>query len=489
MTSSRVARASIWAIAGGASQYLVTFFLLIYLAQVLSPRDFGLMATVAIGLDLGMQIARWGQIELLQQKRYMNDDARNQALRISLVIALLFAFAFAIFAQPLARFYESPELATMLYLCAPVFILSSLSATAEGILRSQFRFKNLAYRGSVAAVIGGGVAIALAATGFGALALAAQRLVQSVVSGFWVWSAVDWRPNFRSRTPYSSLLMWDGANMMTGSLLPLIVPRSIDLFVSITMGPAALGLLRIAFRIFEFVGQLAIMPLVGVANAQLATLANHPEGLRQSYLRFTQVSATLLCPLMIGFAVVAPEAVPLIFGPNWVSTIPLVQMVSILALTAPPNYFFPTAMIALGQGRLVLRQAIFQVVVGLSLAAVAAQISLTAVLISQIIRGFLITGYTFADLRRHAGLRVREAVRSLAPPYMATAAMAGAMLAVRYLSEGHVSDIAMIALLGAVGAVAYCGTILLGVRLKFWPDFLVAIRRLLPEKWRRFVPA
>jgi O-antigen/teichoic acid export membrane protein len=488
VTSSRVARASAWAIAGGASQYLITFILLIYLAQVLSPRDFGLMATVAIGLDLGMQIARWGQIELLQQSRYKTDDARNQALRISLLISFAFAIVFVASAQPIARFYGSPELATMLYLCAPVFVFSSLSATAEGILRSEFRFQILAYRGSVTAVVGGIVAIGLAATGFGAFALAAQRVVQSLIAVVWVWSAVDWRPSWTARLEFSRLLMWDGANMMTGSILPLIVPRSIDLFVSITLGPAALGLLRIAFRIFEFVGQIAIMPLVGVANAQLATLSDNLAGLRQSYLRFTQVSATLLCPLMIGFAVVAPEAVPLIFGSAWVSTIPLVQMVSILALTAPPNYFFPTAMIALGQGRLVLRQAIFQVVVGLLLAAVAAQISLTAVLISQIIRGFLITGYTFADLRRHAGLTLSEAMRSLAPPYVATAMMAGAMLATRYLLGEHLSPMPLLLLLTAVGAVTYGATILAGVRLGFWPDFLLVIGRILPEKLRRFIP-
>jgi PST family polysaccharide transporter len=199
MTSSRVARASFWAIAGGMSQYLITFGLLVYLARILSPRDFGLMATITIGLDLGMQIARWGQVELLQQGRYKTDEARNQAFRISIAIALCFAAIFVVVAPALARAYESPELATMLYLCAPVFLFSSASATAEGILRSEFRFQTLAYRGSVTALIGGAVAIWLAVSGYGALALAAQRFVQAAISVVWVWSAVAWRPKFRTK--------------------------------------------------------------------------------------------------------------------------------------------------------------------------------------------------------------------------------------------------------------------------------------------------
>lgn len=484
MTRSRVAHASIWAVAGSMSQYLITFGLLVFLARVLDPRDFGLMATVTIGLDLGMQIARWGQVELLQQSRYQSDDARNQALRMSLAIAFFFAATFVVSAPALARAYESPELATMMYLSAPVFLFSSMSATAEGILRNQFRFQTLAFRGSVTAVLGGIVAIALALTGFGALALAAQRFVQSAISVIWVWAAVDWRPRFKGKITFSRPLMNDGASTMTGAILPILVPRSIDLFVSVMLGPAALGLMKIAFRILEFIGQLVIMPLVGVAHAQLARFADDHRALRQSYLRFTQLSAALICPLMIGFALVAPEAVPILFGDKWATSIPLVQLVSILALTAPPNYFFPGAMIAIGHSRLVLRQGVFQIIVGLSLAAIAVQYSLTAVLITQIIRGVVLTGYNFVDLRRHVQLGLREFVRALAPPYVATGFMTAAVVGARAGLPDGMSPLDTMLLLSGVGGITYVATIIIGARLRLWPDFLAAIIRLYRDRSR-----
>lgn len=485
--TSRVARASLWAIAGGTSQYLITFGLLIYFARVLSPHDFGLMATVTIGLDLGMQIARMGQVELLQQSRYKTDEARNQALRVSLAMAICFAVIFIIIAPLIARAYASPEMATLLYLCAPVFLFSSMSATAEGILRSEFRFQTLAYRGTTAAVLSGIVAVALVTSGFGVLALGAQRLVQSATSVVWVWSAVTWRPDFRARSRFSGAFMRDGASTMTGALLPLLVPRSIDLFVSVMLGPAQLGLLKIAFRIFEFIGQLVIMPLVGVANAQLARFADDMAGLRQSYLRFVQVSASLLCPMMVGFALVAPEAVPILFGPKWVSSISLIQMVSILALTAPPNYFFPAVMIAIGQSRLVLRQGIFQIVIGVGLAAVAAQYSLEAVLITQIVRGVLVTAYNFSDLRRFTGMQFADIARSLLPPYVSTGVMAAAMFGMRFLLPDHLSQLQLLITLVISGGAVYVATIMLGAWLKVWPDFLHLVGPILPARLRQLL--
>lgn len=487
MTSSRVARASLWAMAGGTGQYLITFGLLIYLARVLHPRDFGLMATVTIGLELGTQILRWGQVEMMQQSRHQHDDARNQALRFSMSIAIIFAAIYALSAEPLARAYRSPELATMMYLCAPIFLFSALHATADGILRSEFRFRKLAYRGSIASIVGGAVAIVLAASGFGALALAAQRLVQAGMSAIWVWSAISWRPRFGTKLPFSRALMQDGAHTMIGSILPTLVPRSIEMFISVVLGPAPLGLYKIAFRIFEFIAQLAIMPLVTVAGAELARHGADPHGLRQAYLRFTQVSASLLCPLMVGFAIVAPEAVPILFGANWVSAVPLVRLVSILALTAPPNYFFPATMIAIGQSRLIIRQGVFQIVIGLGLAAVAVQYSLFAVLLTQVIRGVLLTGYNFADLGRFTGLRLGEVVRRMAPPYVATFIMSAAMIALRVVLVDQCTPLALLVLLTAAGGLAYAGTILLGVRLAWWPDFLQVFNRLLPDRLKRFV--
>ncbi len=483
MTSSRVARAALWAVAGGTSQHLITFGLLLYLARVLDPRDFGLMAMVSIGLELGMQIVRWGQVELLQQDRHQSDDRRNQALRTSLVVAMVFASAFVVAAEPIARAYSSDELATMFYLCAPIFIFTAFHAAADSIMRSEFRFRKLAYRGSIAAILGGTVAIALAATGFGALALAGQRFIQAGVSAIWVWSSISWRPSVTLASPVSFSFVREGAQTMIGAILPTLVPRSIDLCISLVLGPTQLGLYKIAFRIFEFAAHLAVMPLVAVAGAQLAKCANDLASLRQSYLRFTQVSASLLCPAMIGFAIVAPEAVTLLFGPKWEAAVPLVQMVSILALSAPPNYFFPAAMIAIGQGRLVVRQGVLQLIVGLGLAAIAVQYSLAAILLTQIFRGYLLTAYNFLELRNHAGLRFRAVAQNMAPPYVATLVMSVVMIGLRLcLPDG--TPLGLVVIVTLAGGLTYVATIFLGVRLRVWPDYMSVIAPWVPARLR-----
>lgn len=468
---SRLLSSALWSLTGNGAQYGMVFLLLLYLARVLDLRDFGLMATVSVGLDLGTRVARWGQVELLQQKRYLNDDARNQSFRLSLGIGALFALLFVGLAQPMARYFHSAELATMMYLCAPVFLFLATGSTAEAVLRAQFRFRVLAFRSTIATLVGAVVAIVLANNGYGALALAAQRLIQAAMSGLWIWSAVNWRPSLKLHLPWSSALAREGATVMAGTLLPVAIPRTIDLIVGFTMGPVMLGIMRVAFRVNEFVGQLVIMPLVSVANAELSTRVHDRAAMVRSYLRLTQASALLMNPLLIGLALVAPEAVPFLFGPKWVGAVPFVEVVGLLAIVAPINYYFAPAMVALGQSRLVIRQGLVQIVLGAVLTAAAAQISLVAIAWAHVVRGLVVSMLNIGDLHRHMNLRLRDLARSMAPPYLATLGMTVAVLATRSLVGDTLDSNLRLALLVAIGGAGYAGILALMTLVGLWPDF------------------
>lgn len=484
--SSRLLSSSIWSIAGNSAQYIVVFFLLVYLAHILTPHDFGLMATVSVGLDLGTRIARWGQVELLQQKRYRTDDARNQSLRLSLLVAMLFAGLFIALARPASAYFHSADLETMIYLCAPVFLFSATGSTAEAVLRSEFKFNVLAYRSTVAALIGAAVAVVMANMGYGALTLAVQRLVQAVVSGLWIWTAVDWRPSLGRSVHWSGALMREGASVMTGTLLPVAVPRIIDLLIGIFMGPYMLGLMRVATRINEFVGQMVVMPLVSVANAELSHAAHDRHAMQRSYLRLTQASALLMCPALIGLALVAPEAIPFIFGKQWIEAVPFVEIIGLLAIVAPINYYFAPAMIALGQSREVVRQGALQIGLGTIFTGIAAQISLVATAWAHVSRGAVVSFFNIFDLRGHMGLSLKALARSMAVPYLATGAMALTILAARMLpAVEHIAPVLRLFLLIASGGMAYLVALALVSKAGLWPDHALILDRLLPFRRKR----
>ncbi len=477
-----VARASLWAMGGSGLQYLSLFILLAYLTRVLNPRDFGLMATLSIGLDLGLRVARWGQIELLQHADNRSDAVRNHAFWLTMAIACGPALLFIVAAWPIGAYFASSEITIMANLCAPIILLSAAGSTAEAILRNEFRFKQLAYRNTVCTLIGGAVAIGLAVQGFGATALAAQQLIQATLGTIWVWAAVAWRPSFAPVSYYSPKTARHGASIMVGSLLPQLIPRSFDLFVAILLGPVALGIMRVANRFNDFVGQMISIPLVGVAHAQFSNVASDTAAIRKGYLRLTQASAVVTCPVMIGVGLVAPEAVPLLFGIQWLPSVPIVKILSLLAMILPLSYYFSAAMLALNARRIVVRQSILDLCLGVTLAAVAACISIEAVAWAIVVRCAFTGICNTIDLRKHVGLRLTELAHYLAAPYAATLTMTATVMALRFVFAEGRSPMQTLLLLTVGGAIAYATTIFVGARLGHWPNDGLDFRRGLPSR-------
>ena len=474
--TSRLAGAAAWSIGGSGLQYAISFGLLVYLAHILEPHDFGLIATVSIGLDLGTRVARWGQVELLQQTRYRSDQARNQSLRLSVAIGIAFTLAFLLVAGPVGAAFHSRVLTTMILVCAPVFLFSAVGSTAEALLRTEYRFHLIAVRNTVTALIGAVVAVWLIHWGYGVMALAVQRLVQAAIANLWVWSALHWRPRLSARTGWSTELFHEGTDIMLGTLMPLLVPRSIDLFVGAFIGTAQLGLMRVGTRINDFVGQVVVMPLVSVANTHLSALSADLAGIRASYLRLTQASAVLMCPSLVGLSLVAPEAIPLIFGAKWAGSVPFVQVTGLLGVVAPINYYFAPTMMALGRSKLVMRQGLIQVGLGLGLAICGAMISLLAVAVANLVRGTIVAVWNLAVLGKAMQLRARDVAAYLAAPYLGTMIMVLAVTLLRHVMPAETSAIVRLLVLSGAGAATFSAVVSGGHKLGWWPSHAALFR-------------
>lgn len=102
----------------------------------------------------------------------------------------------------------------------------------------------------------------------------------------------------------------------------MIEPTKINqILLGIVAGPAVLGIFFFARRICEILQELTIGTLLPVTRVLFASLQTEKEQRRKAFILSSFAAATAAFPLFIGFIIVAPTAIPFVFGSKWLAAI------------------------------------------------------------------------------------------------------------------------------------------------------------------------
>jgi O-antigen/teichoic acid export membrane protein len=307
---------------------------LVVLARLLDPREFGLAASAMVVLGLTERISEAGITNAIIAKKTTDRDVLSSLYWANILIGGAFALAMVAVIPAVTSFFDQPDLAELLLLGAPALLIAPFGQLYGALLARELDFKPLAGIEVTAAVAGTAAAIAAAAAGVGAAALilgwltqAATRSIALAVRG---WSIE--RPRRRLRRDDLHGYLSFGAYQI-GERVANYLGSNLDYaLIGAYIGQAALGIYSVAFRLIT-VPQMKLNPvLTRVAYPVFALRSHDDAALRRGFLELSRAVAFVSFPLMAGLAVVAPQFVPVAFGPQWEESIPILQILTILGV-------------------------------------------------------------------------------------------------------------------------------------------------------------
>jgi O-antigen/teichoic acid export membrane protein len=294
------------------------------------------------------------------------------------------------------------------------------------------------------------------------------------------WHAYRWMPGRRFSFDVLRELAGFSASMTLTQILFVALVRVQDVIIGRMIGTAAVGVYRTAWRTIELIAQGMIMPFSQVALPTLGRLQDDLPAFRKAYLRIIAVSAALAFPAIIGFAVVAPHAIPLIFGDQWRESARIAQVLGFMAVPFTLNRFAGPALATLGRSGLLAKIAGLQLALTIVMTLAAAPYGLLAIAGAYVVRAYLVLPIQMWAFRKYSGLGYGELLRSIAPPLLTSLVMAGALLALERL-VGHRFENRAVHLLFLVsaGSAVYAASLLVFAR-SFVVQQIKDFRRLLP---------
>jgi O-antigen/teichoic acid export membrane protein len=326
-----------------AGNFVITTATTVFLARLLDPADFGLLAMVfamtgfiQIFRDMGLSTAT------LQRDKITHEQV-STLFWINTGLGAVISILSALVLAPLvAWFYGEPRLYAVTAVMGLTFLLSGLNCQHGALLRRRMQF-GLLTAVELSSLALGGIAGVVAAKYFhaGYWSLVWVQLVRSIASTLATWMASPWWPGRPGRgTGVRGLLKYGGN--FAGFQCLNYASRNVDnILLGWWWGPSVLGIYAKAYQILLLPTQQINMPLTGVALPVLSRLQNDPPRYRTYYRMGLMLLCALGMPVVVFLFVAADAAVLLILGPKWGDAVVIFRVLA-------PAAFFGTFNMAPG---------------------------------------------------------------------------------------------------------------------------------------------
>ena len=476
----QTARSILWTIVRMGADYILSFLVFAVLARKLGPEAFGVFALAVAFAEFGRIIPSSGMVSALSRARQTSPEMADTVFWSTVALSCVVAAAIALLAPFLASAFGEPTVAPLLIALGLILPVSAAGATHIALMLREFGHRSMASRSVVSGVMGGAAALAAAWAGWGPWSLVVQRGVSEVAGTAMAWRAYPWLPGRQYSRQIVREMAGLSATLTLTQLLFVALVRVQDLIVGRVIGAPAVGVYRTAWRTVDLIAQAAIMPFSQVSLVSLARLQDHLPAFGKAYLRITSVSAALAFPAIIGFAVLAPDAVPLIFGDQWTESGRIAQLLGLMAVPFTLNRFAGPALAALGRSGALARLGTLQLILTVLLTLAAAPYGLTAVAWAYVVRSYLTLPIQMWLLRHHSGVGYRAMLSAIAPPLSMALVMAGVLLALHDVVETWLHHRgAFVLTMVLIGGTVYAVLISLFAR-RFVREQVRDLKRLIP---------
>lgn len=370
----------------------VQLLVMLVMARLLSPEEFGLIGMLAIFIAISQSFIDSGFANALIRKLDRTEVDYSTVFYFNIVVGLI-CYLILFFAAPfIANFYEQPILVPLTRVLAVNLIVNSLTVVQRAKFTAEVDFKTQAKASFVAVIVSGIIGIWMAYRGYGVWSLAVQQVVNAGISMIALWFMAHWRPkwayswqSFRELFSFGSKLLLSGLIDTTYRNLYLIV-------IGKVFTPTDLGYFTQAQKLSEFPSSNLTGVLQRVTYPILSNIQDEDERLRLVYRQYLKLSAFVIFPLMIGLASLAEPAIKLILGEKWLPAVPLLQLLCLSMMWYPIHSINLNLLQVKGRSDLFLRLEIIKKVIGVTVMALTIPHGIATMCAAEIVTSIVCLG-------------------------------------------------------------------------------------------------
>lgn len=473
-TVTGVAWSGIEKIANGGIQFLAN----IILARLLTPKDFGLLAIIAIFIQISQTFIDSGFSNALIQKKDRSQTDYSTVFFFNLIISIGFYIILFIGAPLIATFFENSQLTYLTRVVGLNLVIGAFMSVHKTWLTIQLKFKIQAVISLISSSISAIVSIIMAYYGFGVWSLVALTLISTTLQMILISILIKWKPSrIFSKTAFYVLFSYS-SKLLGASLIHVLYRNIYPIIIGKKFSPIDLGYFNRADTFAMYTPYTIGQIVTRVAFPIFSKIQDDDNRLRNAYSKYIVFTSLIIFPIMIGIIILAKPLTLFILKEQW---LPMVSMLQILCLDWMTDHLCVINLNILyvkGRSDLALKLEIAKKTLALTIFFISLYWGIVGVCWGRVIYSMIAVYLNSYYTKRLIGISLSQQLKDIAIPLIQAISMGIILLAFLNLTIFSLGLNIFCAIL--LGAISYYFIIYLSKK-----EYLIEIRLLISSIIKR----
>ena len=401
----------------------IQFILQLFLARLLTPKDYGTIALITIFISIaGVFIDSGFNTALIQQKDIDEEDISSvfyTSLAVSIIMYIILYFT----ASLIANFYKIQELIAIIRVLSITLIIGVFNSIQSAIVSRRMEFKKFFFSNLGAISISGTIGVILAYKGFGVWTLVYQQIINQIVTFIILYSTVKWRPKLLFSIKKIRKLFSYGSKLLCSALIDAIYRNMIGLIV----GRAYSSTMLAYYNRGDTFPSLIVGNINGSIQAvifpALASIQHDQKKVKELMRRAITTSSFIVFPAMLGLMAIAEPMIKLILTDKWLPCVPYLRVFCLSYALWPIHTANLQAINALGRSDIFLKLEILKKIVGVSILLVTSGYSPYMMALGVVFSGVISSFINSYPNKRLLNYGYLEQIKDILPSFLLSVIM------------------------------------------------------------------
>ncbi len=311
------------------SNILISILISAILARLLSPKEFGIIAIVMVFISFFMLLTDFGIGPAIVQNKDLDSGDIESIFTFSILLGFIIAAIFYLLAPIISNFYHEEAIKNVGKLLSLTILFYAFNVVPQSLNYKKMLFKQVGLISVIVQIVTGSVAIIFAYKGFSYYALVIKSIFDGLflLLGSYYLSPVP----LRIRIKISSVLKISkfASFQFLFNFINYFSRNADNLLIGKYFSTAILGYYDKAYKLMMLPVSNLTHVITPVLQPVMSEFQDDKKKIYFSYLKIVRILATIGFPLSVFLFFAAPEIIKILFGSQWIDSIPIFKILAI----------------------------------------------------------------------------------------------------------------------------------------------------------------